>query len=85
MGVCVCMYVCVYTYVHIYTQFISNNIIAQSRNRYILPVTGMGEAVFVLNGHEFSSRHNDFKFVNPSLSSTEYNTTESVPLPKVPP
>jgi hypothetical protein len=46
---------------------------------------GLGEFIAVLNGWEFRTRHNDYKLVMPSLSSTEYHATEPIPFPDVPP
>ena len=46
---------------------------------------GMGEVVAVLNGVEFLTRHNDYLMRMPSSTSSEYQATEDVPYPQVPP
>lgn len=46
---------------------------------------GMGEIIGVLNGVEFRTRHNDYKMVMPSTKSSNYDETEPVPFPDVPP
>ncbi|GFN95384.1 hypothetical protein PoB_002189000 [Plakobranchus ocellatus] len=46
---------------------------------------GMGEINVVINGVDFSTRHNDYKLVMSSTSSTEYHATEPIPFPEVPP
>jgi len=46
---------------------------------------GMGEVVVVMNGVEFRTRHNDYKLVMPSRTSTAFHATDPIPLPEVPP
>ncbi|KAK3731491.1 hypothetical protein RRG08_039144 [Elysia crispata] len=46
---------------------------------------GMGEINAVINGVEFTTRHNDYSLVMPSTTSTDYHETEPLPFPDVPP
>eukprot|EP01084_Bolivina_argentea_P289260 496663_1 len=46
---------------------------------------GLGEIQAVLNGVEFQTRHNDYKLVMSSTTSSEFGAIESVPFPEVPP
>ncbi|KAK3737640.1 hypothetical protein RRG08_009332 [Elysia crispata] len=46
---------------------------------------GMGEINAVINGVEFTTRHNDYKLVMPSTNSSDYHKTEPLPFPDVPP
>ncbi|RUS83471.1 hypothetical protein EGW08_008787, partial [Elysia chlorotica] len=46
---------------------------------------GMGEINVVINGVEFTTRHNDYSLVMPSTTSTDYHATEPLPFPDVPP
>ncbi|XP_013410914.1 uncharacterized protein LOC106174068 isoform X1 [Lingula anatina] len=46
---------------------------------------GMGEFAAVLNGVEFRTRHNDYKFVMPCRRSKDFHCTEDIPFPDVPP
>jgi hypothetical protein len=46
---------------------------------------GMGEFVAVLNGVEFTTRHNDPVLVMPHKTSRKYHATEDIPFPEVPP
>lgn len=46
---------------------------------------GLGEFVGVLNGHEFRARHNDFRFNQPSKTTKNYEETEEISHPEVPP
>ena len=48
-------------------------------------VLGLGEVVAVLNGVEFTTRHNDFHLVKPSTESTDFLATELITPPAVPP
>ncbi|XP_013410966.2 uncharacterized protein LOC106174113 [Lingula anatina] len=45
----------------------------------------MGEFAAVLNGVEFRTRHNDYKFVMPCRRSKDFHCTEDIPFPDVPP
>ena len=45
---------------------------------------GMGEFTAVLNGIEFTTRHNDYRLFMPHRTSSEYHATEPIPLPLVP-
>ena len=42
---------------------------------------GLGEFVAVLNGVEFRTRHNDYRLVMPSKTSSDYHKVEDVPFP----
>ncbi|GFS23451.1 hypothetical protein ElyMa_005133400 [Elysia marginata] len=46
---------------------------------------GMGEINVVINGVDFTTRHNDYSLVMPSTTSTDYHDTEPLPFPDVPP
>ncbi|CAG5136779.1 unnamed protein product [Candidula unifasciata] len=46
---------------------------------------GIGEICAVLNGVDFRTRHNDYKLVMPSQTSSIYHATEDIPFPDVPP
>ncbi|GFO42564.1 hypothetical protein PoB_006906900 [Plakobranchus ocellatus] len=46
---------------------------------------GLGEFVAVMNGVDFRTRHNDYKFKMPSRTSKNFNSVEDVPFPEVPP
>ncbi|KAK3749076.1 hypothetical protein RRG08_034050 [Elysia crispata] len=50
-----------------------------------MDIIGMGEAVVVLNGVEFRTRHNDYHLRRPSPTDTSYNAVDSVQFPEVPP
>ena len=50
-----------------------------------LLVVGMGQFQAVLNGVEFTTRHNDYNLVMPSRESSEYGATEAIEYPDVPP
>ena len=45
----------------------------------------MGEVVVVLNGVEFTTRHNDYKLVKASTTSKGFHDTEDIEFPQVPP
>lgn len=45
---------------------------------------GLGEFTAVLNGVEFSTRHNDYRLMMPHQSSGEYHKAQVVPFPEVP-
>ena len=47
-------------------------------------VLGLGEVVAVLNGVEFTTRHNDFHLVKPSTESNDFLATELITPPPVP-
>ena len=44
----------------------------------------MGQFQAVMNGVEFTTRHNDYNLVKPSLVSDEYGMTEEIEYPDVP-
>ena len=44
----------------------------------------MGELEVVLNGVQFRTRHNDYKMVQKSKTSPDYNAVESLDYPDVP-
>ncbi|XP_052775223.1 uncharacterized protein LOC128213503 [Mya arenaria] len=46
---------------------------------------GIGEFIGVLNGVEFRTRHNDYKLRMPSTTTKNYEATEDIPFPDVPP
>ena len=50
-----------------------------------LLVVGMGQFQAVLNGVEFTTRHNDYNLVMPSTTSSEYGATQTIEYPDVPP
>lgn len=45
---------------------------------------GMGEFTAVMNGIEFTTRHNDYRLFMPHTNSSEYHKTEPLPFPDVP-
>ena len=49
-----------------------------------LLVVGMGQFQAVMNGVEFTTRHNDYNLVQPSLESDEYGMTEEIEYPAIP-
>ncbi|GFO42572.1 hypothetical protein PoB_006907700 [Plakobranchus ocellatus] len=46
---------------------------------------GQGEFVAVMNGVDFRTRHNDFKFKMPSTTSKKFDSAELIQFPEVPP
>lgn len=64
----------------------SNNAIASIHNHADhIRVVGIGEISAVLNGVEFTTRHNDYNLNQPSPNMTKYHKTIPVPRPPVPP
>ena len=45
---------------------------------------GMGEFTAVMNGIEFTTRHNDYRLFMPHTNSSQYHKTEPLPFPDVP-
>eukprot|EP01083_Nonionella_stella_P215721 776137_1 len=48
-------------------------------------IVGIGEISAVLNGVEFTSRHNDYNLDMPCVNCSEYNAVDSIERPDIPP
>lgn len=50
-----------------------------------IDTVGLGELAAVLNGVEFWTRHNDYRLLKPSNTSSSYHATDPIEFPPVPP
>ncbi|GFN95385.1 hypothetical protein PoB_002189100 [Plakobranchus ocellatus] len=63
----------------------SRHFIAVHDHANFIRTVGLGEINAVINGVEFTTRHNDYKLVMSSTKSTGYHDTEPIPFPDIPP